>query len=118
MNTSLDCLKSEMLVAKNCLVKIKENFDIDDIKQVITEDVYPNLYKLLQIAFTIPVSLATCERSFSSMRRIKNWLRTTMRQERFSNLSILNIERDITNNLDTKTIINQFSAKNRRLALI
>ena len=40
-----------MFVAKNCLVKIKENFDIDDIKQVITEDVYPNLYKLLQVAF-------------------------------------------------------------------
>jgi len=34
--------------------------DIDDIKQVVTEDVYPNLYKLLQIAFTIPVSCATC----------------------------------------------------------
>jgi len=33
-----------MFVAKNCLVKVEENFDIDDIKKVVTEDVYPNLY--------------------------------------------------------------------------
>jgi len=31
-----------------------------------------------------------------------------MRQERFSNLLILNIERDVTNSLDTKTIIDTF----------
>ncbi|KAF0724897.1 Zinc finger MYM-type protein 1, partial [Aphis craccivora] len=49
------------------------------------------------VGITIPISSATCERSFSSMRRIKNWLRTSMLQQRFTNLSILNIERDITN---------------------
>ncbi|KAF0767602.1 zinc finger MYM-type protein 1-like, partial [Aphis craccivora] len=37
--TSIDFLKSEMIVAKNCLARIKENFDIDDIKQVVTEGV-------------------------------------------------------------------------------
>lgn len=104
-----------MLVAKNCLTRIKENFDIDDIKQVVTEDVYPNLYKLLQVAFTIPVSSATCERSFSSMRRLNTWQRTTMTQERFSNLSIINIERDLTNSLETKTIIDKFGAAHRKL---
>jgi len=60
-----------MLVAKNCLVKMKENFDIDNIKKVVSEDVYSNLYKLLQVAFTIPIRSATCERSFSSMWRLK-----------------------------------------------
>lgn len=50
MPTSVNFLKPEMLVAKNCLVKLKENFDIDDLKKVITEDVYPNLYKLLRLS--------------------------------------------------------------------
>ena len=31
------------------------------------------------------------ERSFSAMRRIKNYLRTTMRDERLSNLSLLHV---------------------------
>jgi hypothetical protein len=50
-NISVDILKSEMFVAKNCLVKIKENFDIDNIKTVVTEDIptqiYINCYRLL-----------------------------------------------------------------------
>lgn len=43
-----------MLVAKNCVIKVKENFDINDLKTVITEDdtlcTYPNFYKLLRLS--------------------------------------------------------------------
>jgi len=49
------------------------------------------------------------------MRRLKTWQRTTMTQERFSNLSIINIERDLTNSLEPKTIIDKFGADNRKL---
>ena len=48
---------------------------------------------------TIGVSSATAERSFSSLRRIKTYLRSTMTQERLSNLALLYIEQDITNQL-------------------
>ncbi|KAL4118882.1 hypothetical protein QTP88_011764 [Uroleucon formosanum] len=71
---SIDLLKAEMMVFKNCLLP---NFNFDDIKGKINKEAFPNLYKLLQIAITIPISSATCERSFSSMRHIKNWLRTS-----------------------------------------
>eukprot|EP00102_Acyrthosiphon_pisum_P013760 XP_008183460.1 PREDICTED: zinc finger MYM-type protein 1-like [Acyrthosiphon pisum] len=70
---SIDLLKAEMMVFKNCL---PPDLNFDDIKGKINKEAFPNLYKLLQIAITIPISSATCERSFSSMRRIKNWLRT------------------------------------------
>ena len=43
------------------------------------------------------------------MWRLKTWQRATMKQNRFSNLSIINIERDVTNSLKTKTIIEQFA---------
>lgn len=79
---------------------------------------YSNVYELLQVGFTIPVRSATCKLSFSSMRRLKTWQRTTMQQEWFSNLSILNIERDVTNTLDTQTIIEKFAVANWKLVLI
>jgi len=41
-----------------------------------------------------------------------------MKQERFSNLSILNIERDVTNSLKTKKIIDKFAVANKKLVLI
>jgi hypothetical protein len=50
-----------MLVANNFLMEIKENCFTDDIKQVITDTINSNLYKLLQVTFTIHISTATCE---------------------------------------------------------
>jgi len=72
----------------------------------------------LQIAITIPVSSATCERSFSTMRRIKNWLKSSMLQQRFTNLSLLNIEKDLLNQLKTETILNKYCMKPRKVMLI
>jgi len=77
--------------------------------------VFPNLYKLLQVAITIPISSATCERSFSAMRKVKTWLRTSMLQEKFNNSSILYIEKDI--NISIEKVIDIFANKNRFIVL-
>lgn len=45
---------------------------------VICNNMYPNIYKLLQILATLPVSTTSSERSFSSLKRIKTYLRNTM----------------------------------------
>ncbi|KAL4131560.1 hypothetical protein QTP88_008853 [Uroleucon formosanum] len=111
---SIDLLKAEIMVFKNCL---PPNFNFDNIKGKINKEAFPNLYKLLQIAITIPISSATCEYSFSSMRRIKNWLRTSMLQQHFSDLSILNIERDLSNKIQTETVLDRFNTKTRKIVL-
>lgn len=41
-------------------------------------DVYPNIKRLLHILATLPVSVATAERSFSTLKRLKTWLRNRM----------------------------------------
>lgn len=107
-----------MKVALNLLKSKKKDFNLNDVKEVIEKQTYPNLYKLLQVALSIPISSATCERSFSLMRRIKNWLRSSMLQDRFTFLSILNIERDITNKVNMDDIVNKFAEKYRKIMLI
>ncbi|XP_050065414.1 zinc finger MYM-type protein 1-like [Aphis gossypii] len=86
---NLECLKSEMTVARNCAIQLSNKFGLKELKQVISKTVYPNLFKLLQVALVLPISSASCERSFSAMRRIKSWTRTTMGQERLSYLTYL-----------------------------
>ena len=51
------------------------------IKEELLKGLYPNFCKLYRVALCIPVGTATCERSFSTMRRIRNYLRVTMGQE-------------------------------------
>lgn len=101
-----------MLVAKNYLKN-----STDDLKQILNKEVFPNLYKLMQVALTIPVSSATCERSFSTMRRLKNWLRSSMLQQRFTNFSVINIERDLAYDIVSEEILNTFAKTNRKLCL-
>lgn len=55
------------------------------------------LYKMYiqRIFLTMPVITATSERIFSELKIIKNYLRSSMYQERLSNLAILSIEHEI-----------------------
>jgi len=51
-----------MLVAKNCIIRLnkEENVGLEDLKKLlIDKTVHPNLYSLLQVALSIPVSSAT-----------------------------------------------------------
>ena len=45
------------------------------------------------ILLTIPVTVATAERSFSKLKLIKSYIRSTMSQERLNGLAILSIEK-------------------------
>ena len=67
---------------------------------------FRELLKLLQIALTIPVTTASCERSFSTLKRIKSYLRSRIGQDRLSSLAELAIEREMTNNLDLDRVVN------------
>ena len=46
---------------------------------------------LLNIACTLPVTSCECERSFSAMRRLRTWLRSSMTMNRMESIAIMNI---------------------------
>ena len=58
------------------------------------KDAFPVLRECLLIAMTL--GTATVERSFSSLQRVKTYLRSTMSQQRLDDLAILYIERDLS----------------------
>jgi hypothetical protein len=49
---------------------------------------YPNMYSCLLILITIPVTIATAERSFSIMRGIETYVQSTMLIERLWSYSL------------------------------
>lgn len=55
--------------------------------------------KLLKLYYTFPVTTATSERSFSSLRRLKTFLRGTMSDCRLNNLFLLYVHKSVTLNL-------------------
>ena len=78
------------------------------------KDVFPNLRTALQILLTMSVSVASCERSFSKLKLIKIHLRSTMTQERLTNLAILSIEKTTFESCSFDDIIDQFAERKAR----
>ena len=58
-------------------------------------DDFPNLYMLLKITATLPVTTLECERSISTMRRLNNYMRCTMGESRLSALALMHINYDM-----------------------
>ena len=77
------------------------------------KEFFPIIKTLLHLSATIPVTTASAERSFSSLRRPKNYLRSTMGQERLNGLAVINIHKNIPINIDE--VINIFSRSSRRI---
>jgi hypothetical protein len=51
----------------------------------------------LRLLLILPVTSVCCERSFSSLRRLKTWERATMSSERLCGLALLHVHRDRVN---------------------
>jgi len=71
----------------------------------------PEYVKFIKLLMTIPGSSCTNERSFSVLRRLKNYLRTTMLQDRLNHVAILHIYNDITDKLDIEILMDKFIAR-------
>lgn len=79
---------------------------------------FPNLEIALRIYLSMMITNCSGERSFSTLKRVKNELRNTMSQERLNHLTIMNIEYDLLRELDVNSIISMFSKiKSRKVCL-
>ena len=61
---------------------------------------------------TIPVIVASVERSFIKLKLLKSYLRSTMTQERLNDLAMIALESDMLEKIDYERIIEDFISKN------
>ena len=72
----------------------------------------PNISIAYRILFSVPVNVASAKRSFSKLKLLRNYLRSTMSQERLNGLTILCIEKKLLDEIDIDTIVIDFASKN------
>ena len=73
---------------------------------------YDMVMKLMKIILTMPATNAISERSFSALRRMKTWLRSTMNQTRLNWCMVLHIHNDDTDKLNIVDVANEFVSRN------
>ena len=83
----IDC---KMLISSRTNVRLSRSEDLlTFIVKYGDESVFPNLRIALQILLAVTVSIASCERSFSKLKLILSYLRSSMSQERLCDLTLL-----------------------------
>ena len=88
-----------------------------DTLPVCSHDFFPNIHTLLVITATLPVTTATAERTFSSLRLLKSYVRTTMGPDRLAGLTLLYLHRDVSVTVDE--VIDVFARQcSRRLEFV
>ena len=104
-------LRTELSLLKNVMANVEFTYTNLKIKICEYQAIFPQLMKLIQLLLVIPATSATSERSFSSLRNVKNFLRTTMKQDRLNHLLMIYIhkERDV----DIKAAMKEFIQCNR-----
>ena len=101
MMTELHASEGTNLTLKDIVKGIR---GISEIQKSSLSQVWV-LFKLLLV---MPATNASPERSFSALRRVKTYLRSTMSQERLNHLMVLHIHQDEVDKLDLRAIGNEF----------
>ncbi|KAJ8892184.1 hypothetical protein PR048_004764 [Dryococelus australis] len=81
-------------------------------KEILTSFLFPKCACSLKNIFILTCSTSTSERTFSTLRRIKNYLRNTMSDTRLNGLANLNIHREIP--IDQEKVIDNLVLKGPR----
>ena len=74
---------------------------------------FPNIFSIVKLIATVPVTSCSCERSISSLRLLKNYLRSTTGQDRLNGLALMHAHRN-TIPLDYEKIIDLFATLHPR----
>ena len=84
--------------------------------KAVNFEAFENITVALRILGTLPITSCECERSISALRRLKNYSRSTMVDDRLNGLALMHIHQEIEP--EVNSIIDKFSAGNRRMDLI
>ena len=76
---------------------------------------FSEIVTLMKLILVMPAINATCEKTFSALRRVKTYLQSIMTQERLNHLMFLHTHWETTGALDISAVGNDFvSARDRQ----
>ena len=79
-----------------------------------TRKVFENIEILVRLILVVPPTSASAERSFSCVRRLHTWLRSTTSEARLTHLAVLHIHRAVAGDLNLVDICRDFVFKENR----
>ena len=95
----------------NISSKVTNIFDVRDYLLSMTSaerKLLNEVMIMMKLICVMPATNSSSERSFSAMRRVKSYLRSTMKQERLNHLMALHIHKDVLDSINLSHVANDF----------
>ena len=87
---------------------------VEILKFLKRHDCFPNASIAYRVLLTIRVTVASVERSFSKLKLLKSYLRSTMTQQRLNDLATIALESGLLEKIDYEHIIEDFISRNTK----
>lgn len=116
LNGTVDELKIELKFWYRAIARLKkDDWPKDSLSALrqCEENIFPNIRTLLHILTVLPVSTSENERTFSTLRRLKNYLRNSTSETRLNGLALLHLYRKMTPS--TESILDKMAEKTRKI---
>ncbi|KAL4131913.1 hypothetical protein QTP88_009145 [Uroleucon formosanum] len=104
----LDLVQTQLEILFNMLQDDSKNFESLMAKSGEVKHILPSANLLCRLALTSPVTVASNERTFSKLKLVKTFLRSTMNDDRLNSLVILGIEKDTVDQLNIDKLAQQW----------
>ncbi|XP_050500714.1 uncharacterized protein LOC114327646 [Diabrotica virgifera virgifera] len=107
-----DCITKQSTKSRVCIESNKcQNCVICCYGSILKYNLFKGAYSTLVLAYqyilSLPISQVACERSFSTLKLIKNRLRNSLSDNRLESFMLMNIENDILSDINNDEIINR-----------
>ncbi|KAH1249266.1 hypothetical protein GmHk_05G012662 [Glycine max] len=93
------------------IIALENDKPIDILNYIKRINSFPNAYKTYRIMLTILVLVASTKKSFSKLKIIKTYLRSTMFQQRLNELTLLSIEKEMLNEINYDNLTDNFTSQ-------
>ncbi|KAL5509098.1 hypothetical protein EMCRGX_G004385 [Ephydatia muelleri] len=84
----------------------------DAMAQHVNKDLLSEVHLLLRLYLTFPITSSTSERSFSALRRLFTYLRSSLSENRLNQCFLLHVHKELTETLNVEEIAREFIATN------
>ena len=93
-------------------LEFKELKSLSELSQWLTRtrnsEHYKLVYRIVRLVLTLPISTATTERAFSTMKVVKTNFRNKMENDFLTDFLMLYIEKDIASTISLDSIVDDF----------
>ena len=97
-----------MFRRKHPVSKLSEAVTIIRDMSADVRNMFDEIEKLIRLLLVFPCSSAEAERSFSSLRRLKTWLRSTMSQKRLNSVTVCHTHQELLDQTDVSKLMRYF----------